>query len=172
MPLSLTDLSGTIRVICRRDSAITNHEAYDEYLKDLDETRLALEGVPTYFTVKLVLPYRVTQGFKRDTMEIKQAPGAETTQKGKGKGMFGDDAVVKINLANGDEEIRHALIAIDSPADFGTPIKWKKDAKDDGTDRELFAGLAALGVVADLAEAREYAIAFKPKLVQDDSQKK
>jgi hypothetical protein len=57
------DKDETIKVIVRNDSSIksTTDEVYAEYLKDLDESRLSIEGEPTRFVLKKHLSYGDTQ---------------------------------------------------------------------------------------------------------------
>jgi hypothetical protein len=133
----------TIKVICRKDSAITADElAYDEYLKDLDESKLKLSGEPTRFELLKSLPYDAQQHIK--SMQV----SVEAPEKGK-------KVRPKFNMGYTMEEIRCALVDIKNPdiVPADQRIEFKRHS-DGYAAKELIALLEDHGIVSDLMVAR------------------
>ena len=141
-----------IKVIVSKDRALVDEvsdeynpgDAYQEYLKDLDETRLRFVpgGEPTRFIMKKILPYR--QAIKIRNHQV-------AVEAGK----------VKFRSSYMNEEVRLSLCGIDQPE---VPphlkdrlIPWKEDGGG-GAAESVMEFLEAANVVNDLWTARQNAI--------------
>lgn len=128
------DTSKTVEIIVSKDSAVgCDPEEYEEYLKDLDESRLQLKGEPTRFVMKKVLPYRDTTRVMNSQMTV------------------GKDGQTQMNLSFMLEEVRLALIGIK-----GSKTELKKDG-DGGCSKEIVNELYNRGVLMDLYNGRRNA---------------
>jgi hypothetical protein len=151
MSFSLGNDLGTVKVIVHKDSAIGNGENYDEYLKDFDETKLELSGVPTRFVLKRTLDYRANQVLMR----------AQMTQKGKD---------LSFDLSSTMEQVRLHLVDIENPPELPANecIEFKRDS-DGFASKQIVSGLVSHGVLMDLYTGSQNANGG-PKA--DDSAKK
>lgn len=137
MALFISKNDGLIKVISKKDSSVTcDDEAYAQYQENLDESLLALDGVPTRFVLKKALTYKEQQKVK----------DAQIKMKGK---------ELSVSMSYMMEEIRLALVGIENPADLplDQQIVYKKDS-DGRTSEELIALLESAGVVTELYAAR------------------
>lgn len=128
------DTEKTVAVIVSKDNAIkgTTDEAYEEYLKDLDETKLAISGEPTRFVLKKTLPYKDT----------KKVMNSQVSLEGKKP---------KVNISFIMDEVRCALVAIEN-----SNIPLKKDS-DGYCSADIVNALYNRGVLMDLYTARRNA---------------
>lgn len=136
MAFVLADDKGTIKVIVSGDSAVKcSPEEYQLYLKDLDESRLNLEGNPTRFVLKKRLDYKTHQLLIRAQAKV-----------------VGNK--IQTDLASILEEVRIRLIDIENPADLPPEqhVKFIKD-KDGYADKELIAALYSFGAVMEMQVA-------------------
>lgn len=142
MALELNLGSDTISVICSKDSSIgiTDEEeraqAHEAYLEDLDEERLNLQGEPTRFLLKRVLPYKATKQIKNEQMSYSE-----------GK------ADVRMGFVL--EEVRTALVGVENPGI--KELEWKKDS-DGYASKKLIEILDAAGIVNELFSARQHLV--------------
>ena len=128
-----------IKVVAFVDGAVTcTREAYDNYLTTLDESLLNLspEVEPTRFVLKKYLTQKESIAIKDDMVA------------------FDSERNVKVKISTAAEEVRRAVVGIESP-EGGQSITWKKDAGDQWLDRDLFAKLDQVGIVQDLDTARK-----------------
>lgn len=138
-----TDMDeGTIKVIAFKDVAIagTEREAYDSYMKSLDESELDFVegGSPTRFVMRKIIPYKQSLKLKNATVAMK-------------------DGVLTPQVAYVNEEVRLALVDIENPEVPKTHekhlLKFKKDG-DGGAAHSIMESLDAFGVVMDLYQIR------------------
>jgi hypothetical protein len=130
------DTNSTIKVIVHKDSAIKNvtEAVYEQYLKDLDEDKLSIEGEPTRFVKKKNLPYKETKRILDHQVGLDENKG------------------VKLNMSFMHEEVRSALVGIEGPgADKFKMIGGR--ASDD-----IINALVTKGVISDLYAARRNSI--------------
>lgn len=152
MAFFVDDKNAKIKVIVSKDRALVDEEtedykpdeAYQEYLKDLDESRLRFvaNSQPTRFVMKKILPYK---------MAIKVKNHQVAVEAGK----------VRFQSSYMNEEVRLSLCGIEQPE---VPehlkkrlIPWKEDGAG-GASESVMEFLEAAGVVADLFTARSNAI--------------
>jgi hypothetical protein len=131
-----------IEVICSKDEAVTcDLDAYQEYLKTLDETILGLkpEIQPTRFCLKRTLPYAAAQRVRNQQLGYK-------------------DGDVEVRLGFILEEVRASLIDIKNP---GAGLEYKKDG-DGGASKTLVEKLDAYGIVQELYTARQSSMKSNP----------
>ena len=145
MPIELPKVNDFIDVPLRVDSALNmTREEYDAYLETLDASVLKFKDgeIPTYFRLRKVLPYRLSQ--KVEDMKMRMEYGAK-----------GEEARVSPRMAWITEEVRCSLIAVINPP--GLPadqcIEFKQDGES-GALPEFMSQIVALGVVMDLYNAR------------------
>ena len=141
-----------IKVIVSKDLSLVSEEtedykpdeAYGEYLKDLDESRLRFvpNSEPTRFVMKKILPYKLAMKVKNHQVAV---------EAGK----------VKFQSSYMNEEVRCSLCDIEQPE---VPehlkdrlIPWKQDGAG-GAAESVMEFLEAAGVVTDLFNARQNAI--------------
>jgi len=134
--------SPNIKVICFNDSAIAGNtrEEYDEYLNDLDETKLKVveNGMPTRFVMRKVLPYKLSLKLKNAQVAMK-------------------DGILTPQLSFMNEEVRLSLIDIENPV---VPAKYEqhlllfKKHGDGGATDAIMEKLEAFGAISDLYQAR------------------
>jgi hypothetical protein len=129
------DTSKTISVIVSKDSSIkgVSDEIYESYLKDLDESKLPVEGPCTRFVLKRTLPYKDTKRVMNSQMSF-------------------EDGKPSVNISFILDEVRCALVGIEGP---GSEF-FKKD-KDGYAPLELVNALYNGGVLMDLYNARKNA---------------
>lgn len=129
------DTDQKVSVIVSKDSAIVGfeQEKYDEYLKDLDESKLTLNGTPTRFIMKKVLPYRDTKKVMNSQVSFED-----------GKATVTPSFIL--------DEVRCALVGIEGPG----AETFKKD-KDGYASLDLVNYLYNSGVLMDLYSARRNA---------------
>lgn len=140
-----------IEVIASIDSAIGDKEAYEDYLVDLDESKLKLTGEPTRFIMRRVLPYAASEAIKKKQMSYVRGE-------------------VEVNTAFIMEEVRCALIDIKNPPDVpeDKQLKWKRE-NDGYCSKSIIEILESVGVLQSLYLARTNALAGKTR---DDLAKK
>lgn len=143
MAFMLSMMDETIKVVVSKDTAINcDEEAYQEYLKDLDESRLNLEGDPTRFVLKKHLAYSERQHVMNSQASLKNGE-------------------VTPNLGYVMDEVKLSLVEIENPAT--TPDLQKLRFKDKDRKRQeekkekIVAGLSSMGVLMDLFNARSNA---------------
>lgn len=135
-----------IRVVAFQDDAVTcDRVDYDKYLENLNEELLKLQSEPTRFIMRKFLDQREVTSIMDGMVSVSQ------------------DQNMKIKMSGTMEEVRRALVNIESP-DCEDPIRWAKDPGDRWTDRELVAKLNQIGIVADLSTARKNAMGDGKKL--------
>jgi len=130
------DTDKTVSVIVSKDSSIkgVQEDAYDSYLKDLDESKLGeLHGEPTRFILKKTLPYKDTKRVMNSQMTF-------------------DDGKPSVNISFILDEVRCALVGVQGPGAEG----FKKD-KDGYASVEVVNALYNAGVLMDLYNARRNA---------------
>lgn len=128
------DASKTVDVIVHKDSAVKcSEEEYEEYLKDLDESRLKLDGEPTRFVLKKVLPYKDTRDLMNNQMSVTK------------------DGDTNMKLSFMLEEVRRALVSIKGSK---TPLKMDGDGY---CSKDIVNELYNRGVLMDLYHARKNA---------------
>ena len=136
MSFSLVEDKKLFKVIVSKDSAVKcSDEEYQEYLKDLDESKLKLEGNPTRFVFKKQLSFAAHQLLMRSQARFE-------------KGEISPD------LSSIMEEVRLHWVDVENPADLPEiqHIKYKK-ADDGFASRELVAALQSFGVLLELKTA-------------------
>ena len=134
MAFSIDEGSETLEVICSKDAAVTcDKEAYEEYLKTLDESLLKLSDSaeqPTRFVLKRTLTYEQQRTIKNSQLGFK-------------------DGDMQIKLGYMVEEIRFRLVDIKGA---GKGLEFKKDS-DGYVAKSLIEKLDAYGIVKELHEA-------------------
>ncbi|HUX79241.1 MAG TPA: hypothetical protein VMW10_05800 [Alphaproteobacteria bacterium] len=147
-----------IHVIVFNDAAIkgTSRDDYDEYIKDLDESKLIFveNGLPTRFIMRKILPYKLSMKLKNSQVAMKD--GALTPQ-----------------LSFMNEEVRLALVGIDNPVvspEYQKHLLEYKQHGDGGASDAVMEKLEAFGVVTDLYTVRQ-AHAPKSSLSETDKKK-
>ena len=141
MALILTQNDGNIKVISSKDSAVTcDIETYKEYLTNLDESLLELNGEPTRFVLKKGLNYKEQQIIKDAQIKM-------------------DGKEYQIRMSYMMDEMRLALIDIENPADLSEDQKiiFKK-ASDGKVSHEIVALLESAGILSELSLARTNAM--------------
>lgn len=141
-----------IKVIVSKDLALVSEKtedydpdhAYQQYLKDLDETGLRFNknSAPTRFVMKKILPYKQAIKIKNHQVAV---------ESGK----------VKFQSSYMNEEVRLSLCGIEQP-EVADELKdrllpWKEDGAG-GAAESVMEFLEAAGVVNDLFTARSNAI--------------
>ena len=141
-----------VKVIVSKDLSLVSEEtedykpdeAYQSYLKDLDESKLRFvdNSEPTRFVMKKILPYKLAMKVKNHQVAV---------EAGK----------VKFQSSYMNEEVRCSLCDIEQPE---VPdhlkdrlIPWKQDGAG-GASESVMEFLEAAGVVTDLFTARNNAI--------------
>lgn len=156
MPLKLPSITDTFKVVLRApvEGAVScSSEEYDQYLKTLDESYLKLTAEPTRFVMRKVLP------------SVAQASITDAQFKVDGAGKF------EMRMSFMAKEVQHSIIGIENPE--GIPedqkIEFKRSGElGGGVHEDILAMLNAAGVVNDLYQARQTAIAGR----KDDILKK
>lgn len=129
------DTDKTVSVIVSKDSSIkgVSEEAYESYLKDLDETKLPINGPSTKFTLKKTLPYKDTKRVMNSQVSF-------------------DDGKASVNISFIMDEVRCALVGMEGPGSEA----FKKD-KDGYASMDVVNALYNSGVLMDLYNARRNA---------------
>ena len=138
MAFTLSDDKATSEVVVSKDSAVKcSSDEYKEYLKDLDESLLKLEGMPTRFVLRKRLDYKAHQILLR----------SQATVEGQ---------KIKVDLSSLIVQVRLHLIDVINPPDLAVDqhILFKKDS-DGYASKELIAGLQSFGVLVELRTALE-----------------
>lgn len=140
MALTLNTDNNEIKIISSKDESVhCTPEVYQEYLKTLDESVLELDGEPTRFVIRKVLPYKQNEELKKQQMTIKTDMKSRTVTP-------------ELNTAYQLFELRACLVGIDGPG-----LQFKKG--DDGlVDRELVSLLDQSGIADELMSARLYSM--------------
>ncbi len=137
----------TIKVVALADDSVNcSREVYDLYLISLDEALLQLEGEPTRFVVRTVLPYDLQQKLDNDKVKM--------------------DAARNMQIATSSlPEARAILVGIEAPSTQSAEdrIEFKKDS-DGLASKDLVTELNANGICADLVTARSNSISAKPSV--------
>lgn len=131
----------TIKVVAFQDDCVNcSRETYNTYLQNLDENLLELNGEPTRFVLKKILPYNVQSQIESDRIKVDSK-----TQ------------LMTVSMSS-LHEIRVSLIAIESPSDQKAEdrIEFKKDS-DNYASKDLMAALNSVGIVTDLYTAKQAA---------------
>lgn len=142
MALSFGEGGDSIEVICSKDEAVgCDADGFQEYLKTLDESFLKLDPMlsPTRFVLKKILSYEEQKRVKNGQLGFK-------------------DGDMHIKLGYMVEDVRYRLTDIKGP---GKGLEFKKDA-DGYAANALIAKLDSYGVVKELYEAVQSALALKP----------
>jgi hypothetical protein len=129
------DTDKTVSVIVRKDSSIktVTDEVYDEYLKDLDESRLPIIGESTRFILKKTLPYKDTKRVMNSQINF-------------------DEGKASVQISFIMDEVRCALVGMEGPGSE----HFKKD-KDGYASMDVVNSLYNAGVLMDLFNARKNA---------------
>lgn len=129
------DTDKTVAVIVSKDSSIkdTPPEVYEEYLKDLDESKLAAKGESTRFVMKRTLPYKDTKRVMNSQVSF-------------------DEGKASVNISFIMDEVRCALVGVEGPG----AEAFKKD-KDGYASMDVVNALYNAGVLMDLYNARRNA---------------
>ena len=154
-----TDIDeGNYKVIGFSDAAIinTSREQYDDYLKDLDETKLTIEdgGIPTRFVMRKVIPYKLSLRLKNSQVMMK-------------------DGEMQPQLSFMNEEVRLRLVDIENPPvpkEYEQHLLVHKKDGDGGTSPFIMEKLETFKVITDLYSASQNA-APKSSLSERDKKK-
>jgi len=136
MAFTLSDDKATIKVVVSKDSAVKcSEEEFKEYLTDLDETKLKLDGCPTRFVLRKTLDYKSHQILMRSQAIV---------EKGQ----------VTADISSILTEVRLHWIGVDNPPNLPLPqqIIFKKES-DGYASKELVAQLHSYGVLLELQSA-------------------
>jgi len=142
MALEINVGDKTIAVICSKDGSITIEDAdeksaaHDEYLKDLDESRLSLEGEPTRFIMRKVLPYSASKFIKNEQVSY-------------------TDGTPNVKMGFMLDEVRMSLVDIQNPG--VDDLKYKKGS-DGYTSTKLMETIESIGITTELYTARANAV--------------
>lgn len=130
------DTGKTVSVIVSKDSSLKGmvENAYEEYLKDLDEGKLQMEGEPTRFIMKKTLPYRDTKRVMNSQVTI------------------GEDNKPKVNISFIMDEVRCALVKMEGPGSANFKLE-----KDGYASMDIVNALYNRGVLMDLYNGRRNA---------------
>jgi hypothetical protein len=132
-----------IRVISHLDPALSddfNFDLYDNYLRDLDESILSFKHgeYPTRFVLKRYLSDAERAGVVDNQITM------------------GEDKNIRVKVSASDEEVRRALVDIETDPSVTDGLAWVKDKGDKWCCRELISKLAQAGILDDLRKARQY----------------
>jgi hypothetical protein len=129
------DTDKTVSVIVSKDSSIkgVSEEVYEQYLKDLDEAKLPIQGPSTKFVLKKTLPYKDTKRVMNSQVSF-------------------DEGKASVNISFIMDEVRCALVGMEGP---GSEF-FKKD-KDGYASMDVVNALYNGGVLMDLYNARRNA---------------
>jgi hypothetical protein len=141
MTLSFEETEKNISVIVSVDPAVhCTKEEHLEYLEDLDESRLDLNGdEPTRFIMRKMLDFKHIQKIKKSQLSMEVVDGQP--------GNLGIDMSTLT-------ELRACLVDIENP---GKGFEFKKDKADNLVAKDLVAKLESLNVSDELVLARRNA---------------
>lgn len=142
MAINFEDTGQNIEVIIQIDPAIhCTPEEYAEYLNDLDEGRLKLNGEePTRFIMKKSMDFKSIQKIKKSQFSVELVDGQP--------GAMGFDMSALT-------ELRSCLVDIKGPKGS---LQFKKDRDDNLVSKELIALLDQCGAADELVLARRNAM--------------
>ena len=145
------DKKATIKVVLPVDKSVNcDMDVYNSYLEDLNEEKLQLEGEPTRFVMKKVLPLKVSRRLQDEMLSI------ETTGK------------TKINIGTMLETVRCALCDIENP---GKNLQYKR-ASDGLCSEEIIELLNTGKLITPLYLAYNHATNGEVKVKDKQIQKK
>ena len=149
--MALSYVVKNIEVVVWADDCVKcTREEYNTYLKDLDETRLKLDGEPTRFVMSKTLPWEASRKMRNDLYKIEQKEGAQIDAANPMSGFN-----VQINTGSqAMDEVKAALIDVKSPDVVGA-LRYEADKAGVGASRALMEKLLAIGAVEDLHAARQ-----------------
>lgn len=129
------DTEKTVSVIVSKDSSIkgVTDDVYEQYLKDLDESKLPIKGPCTKFILKRTLPYKDTKRVMNSQVSF-------------------EDGKASVNISFIMDEVRCALVGMEGPG----AEAFKKD-KDGYAPMDVVNALYNSGVLMDLYNARRNA---------------
>jgi len=129
------DTDKTVSIIVSKDSSIKgcSEEAYEEYLKTLDESKLTFDGEPTRFLMKKTLPYRDTKKVMNSQVSF-------------------EDGKASVNISFMMDEVRCALVGMEGPGSE----HFVKD-KEGYASMDVVNALYNAGVLMDLYNGRRNA---------------
>ena len=136
MAFSLSDDKATVKIVVSKDSAVKcSDEEFKEYLKDLDETKLKLDGCPTRFVFRKTLDYKGHQILLRSQATI---------EKGQ----------VHADISSILTDVRLHWVGVENPPDLplNKQIIFKKES-DGYASKELVAKLQSFGVLMEISVA-------------------
>jgi hypothetical protein len=135
-------VTDNIQVIVSIDPAVNcSEDEYANYLDDLDEGRLNLNGEePTRFVLKKVLDYRSQEKISKGMVSANIADGRPSD--------------MNLNVS-GLPELRASLVDITNP---GEGLEFRKDKDDNLVSRDLVALLNSVGAADELLVARRNAV--------------
>lgn len=136
MAFILSDDKATVKLIVSKDSAVKcSDDDFKEYLKDLDESRLKLDGVPTRFVFKKTLDYKGHQILLRSQAVV-------------------DKGQVHADISSILTDVRLHWVGVENPPDLplNQQIIFKRDS-DGYASKELVAQLQSFGVLMELQAA-------------------
>ena len=132
------DTEKTVSIIVSKDVSLkhVSEEDYEDYLEDLDESKLNLaeDATPTRFVLKKILPYKDTKRVMNSQMSF-------------------EDGKAQVNISFMMEEVRLALVGMEGPG----AESFKKDKDDGGADQGIVNALYNSGVLMDLYNGRRNA---------------
>ena len=143
--IKLPSLSDTFKVVLKApiDSAVTcSSEEYKLYLETLDEAHLKLNGEPTRFVMRKVLP----------TVAASEVQNSQFSMK---------NGQMEFQYAFAMKEVQASLIGIENPSHLPPEEKLefrKAQGLAGGAHDDLIAQLNAVGVIMDLYKARQTAV--------------
>lgn len=143
MALILGNRDSLIKVISSKDTAVTcDDEAFEEYLKTLDEDLLGLvPGVePTRFVMKKVLSQKDDIAVKNETVSVDT----------KGNTIF--------KLGFMQKTIQMALVRIEQPSTLAEEDKINPKIEHGKVDSETISWLDQVGVLNELYKAHQNAV--------------
>lgn len=129
------DTDKTVSIIVSKDSSIkgVDEEVYENYLKDLDESKLPIAGPSTKFLMKRTLPYKDTKRVMNSQVSF-------------------DDGKASVNVSFIMDEVRCALVGMEGPG----AEAFEKD-KDGYASMNIVNALYNSGVLMDLYNGRRNA---------------
>lgn len=126
------DTDKTVSIIVSKDSSIkgVTDEVYADYLKDLDESKLAINGPSTKFILKRTLPYKDTKRVMNSQVSF-------------------EDGKASVNVSFIMDEVRCALVGMEGPGSES----FKKE-KDGYVSMDIVNAIYNSGVLMDLYNGR------------------
>lgn len=133
MSFSFVKRPDTVKVVLQQDTAVNcSDEDYAKYLETLDESLLQLDGIPTYFVLKLSVDYKDHQYLINCQAKLK------------GRQLVTD-------MSHVYEEIRVRLVDVENPASVPEEQKIKVTKEKDGyASHDLVKALIEANVLLNL----------------------